>query len=82
MAKAYLVSANWDPAAGAWVARSDDVPGLVAQAESLNLLMERIRAVLPSLLKSHGNIEPGQRSAKVIVRAHSKQHATVVWFDS
>jgi hypothetical protein len=81
MAKAYLVSANWDPAAGVWVAISDDIPGLKATADSLNLLLEKVRAQVPKLLRRNGGLEPGQKSAKVVLRAHSKQQATVVWLE-
>jgi hypothetical protein len=77
MAKAYLVTANWDSEAGVWVAESDDVPGLVAEAESLNVLMEKIGALVPELLELNGALECGQTSAKVIVRAHFEKEAAV-----
>jgi predicted RNase H-like HicB family nuclease len=77
MAKAYLVTANWDSEAGVWVAESNDIPGLVAEAESLNVLMEKIRALAPELLELNGALERGQTSAKVIVRAHFEEEAAV-----
>ncbi len=77
MAKAYLVTANWDSEAGAWVAESGDIPSLVAEAESLNVLMEKIRALAPEPLGLNGGLERGQKSAKVIVRAHFEQEAAV-----
>lgn len=36
----YEVLALWDSEAGVWVAESEDVPGLVAEAESPNVLAE------------------------------------------
>lgn len=77
MAKSYLVTAKWDSEAGVWVAESDDIPGLVTEAESLNVLMEKVRALAPELLELNGGLERGQRSAKVIVRAHFEEQTAV-----
>ena len=46
MSRAYEVEARWDSEAGVWVAESDDVPGLVAEAESMNTLVEKVRVLL------------------------------------
>ncbi|MGH9342833.1 MAG: DUF1902 domain-containing protein [Terriglobia bacterium] len=77
MAKAFLVTAHWDSEAGVWVAESDDIPGLVAEAESLNVLMEKICVLVPELLELNGGLERGQKSAKVILRAHFEEEAAV-----
>ena len=60
MSRTYEVEARWDSAAGVWVAESDDVPGLVAEAESMNALVEKVRVLLPELLELNGAVEPGQ----------------------
>jgi len=44
MSRTYEVQARWDSEAGVWVAESDDIPGLVAEAESMNALVEKVRA--------------------------------------
>ncbi len=44
------VNALWDEEAKVWVASSDDIPGLVTEAASLDKLLERIIAVAPELL--------------------------------
>ena len=49
MSKIYQVQARWDSEAGVWVAESDDVPGLVAEAESPNILREKLRVLIPEL---------------------------------
>ena len=51
------VLAQWDSEAGAWVAESDNVPGLVAEAESPNLLREKPRVLIPELLELNGVLE-------------------------
>jgi len=42
MSRVYQVVARWDCEANAWVAESDDVPGLVAEAESPNILTRKL----------------------------------------
>ena len=37
----YTVKAEWDADASVWVATSDDVPGLVTEAATLERLMEK-----------------------------------------
>lgn len=77
MTKAYLVTANWDSEAEVWVAESEDILGLVAEAESLNVLMKKVRALVPELLELNGGLKRGQKSAKVILRAHFEEEAAV-----
>jgi len=50
----YEVTALWDSEAGVWVAESDDVPGLVAEAESPNDLAQKLRILIPELLEVNG----------------------------
>jgi hypothetical protein len=40
----------WDAEAHVWIATSDDVPGLVVEAESLRSLIKEVRLALPELL--------------------------------
>ncbi len=47
----YHVRASWDNEAAVWVATSDDVPGLVAEAETLEGLLDDIRVLIPELLE-------------------------------
>jgi predicted RNase H-like HicB family nuclease len=51
MSRTYQVDAHWDPEAGVWVAESDDIPGLVAEAESMKSLVEKVRALVPELFE-------------------------------
>lgn len=50
----YEVKAQWDAEAGVWVAESDDVPGLVAEADSPNVLAEKLKTLIPELLELNG----------------------------
>lgn len=77
MSRAYEVAAHWDSEAGVWVAESDDIPGLVAEAESMNALVEKIRVLVPELFELNGGLEPGQETVDVLVRAHHEETASV-----
>lgn len=61
MAKTYTVSAAWDDEAKVWVATSDDVPGLVTEASTLDALVERVHAVAPELLDDNAHLIEGGR---------------------
>lgn len=57
----YEIQAQWDSEAGVWVAESGDVPGLVAEADSPNGLVQKLRTLNPQLLELNG--APGDRTA-------------------
>jgi predicted RNase H-like HicB family nuclease len=52
------VDATWDEEARVWVAESDDVPGLVTEAESLEALLGKLRVLIPELLEENGAWRP------------------------
>lgn len=52
---AYLVRAEWDGEANVWVATSDDVPGLVTEAENLEELRANLREIIPVLLEENAS---------------------------
>ncbi len=60
--KKLLVIAQWDDEASVWVATSDDIPGLVTEAASLDELLERVIAVAPELLEANAHLmdDPGR----------------------
>jgi len=45
------VRALWDDDAKVWVAESDEVPGLVAEAATIDGLLEKLRVRVPELLE-------------------------------
>jgi predicted RNase H-like HicB family nuclease len=46
MARPIVITADWDPEAGVWVATTRDLRGLVTEAETL----EGLRAKLPGMI--------------------------------
>ena len=51
---AYRVDAEWDEAAGVWIATSAEVPGLCAEAASLEALIAIVVDLVPELLVANG----------------------------
>lgn len=52
--KPLFVHAEWDDEARVWVATSDDVPGLVTEAETAEDLVEKLKCLIPELLEANG----------------------------
>jgi predicted RNase H-like HicB family nuclease len=48
-----FVRAEWDDEALVWVATSDDVPGLVTEAETTEALMDKLKIMIPELLDAN-----------------------------
>ena len=56
MDRKLVVTAQWDAEAGVWVATSDDIPGLVTEAATLDDLIKRVVAVAPELLEDNAHL--------------------------
>jgi hypothetical protein len=61
----YEIRAQWDTEAGVRVAESEDVPGLVAEADSPNALAQKLRVLIPELLELNG--VPSDRTANTFI---------------
>lgn len=46
----FTIKANWDAEASVWYVEDSDVPGLVAEGESVEELLEKIKILLPELI--------------------------------
>ncbi|MBU1399124.1 MAG: DUF1902 domain-containing protein [Proteobacteria bacterium] len=47
------VEAFWDEEAKVWVASSDDVPGLITEAATMELLIQKVRILIPELFRAN-----------------------------
>lgn len=55
MAKVHVrITATWDADVAVWVAESDDVPGLATEAPNLDLLVAKLKVMIPELLEANG----------------------------
>jgi len=48
------IQARWDGEANVWLATSDDVPGLVVEADTWPAMINEVQLVLPDLLELSG----------------------------
>ncbi len=55
----YVVKAVWDGDAQVYVATSDDVPGLVAEAETVERLLDELSVLVPELLRANDALPEG-----------------------
>jgi Domain of unknown function (DUF1902) len=54
MSRSITIDARWDEEANVWIATSDDVAGLVVEADTWAAMIEEVRLVLPELLELSG----------------------------
>jgi Domain of unknown function (DUF1902) len=59
--KPFVVHAKWDNDAKVWVATSNDISGLVTEAESMNTLVKKLQAIIPELLNANGYPDGGDK---------------------
>ena len=72
------VFAFWDDEAGVWVARSEQVPGLVTEAETVEELSAELERLIPELLElnaPHRTGSPTTKSPTINLRAERTLHA-------
>ena len=68
------VHAEWDPEAKVWVATSDDVPGLVTEAGTVEALAEKLSVIIPELLEANGKLLGNAvREVPINLIAHREQ---------
>lgn len=64
--KSLVVHAMWDEDAKVWVATSDDVPGLVTEAASLDALVPKLQTMIPEMLDANGYADGDEISFRVL----------------
>lgn len=70
--KQIAVAATWDPEAKVWVAESEDVPGLAAEAESPETLLEKLKTRIPELLELNDSLFREYKSLEVLIQYHGE----------
>jgi predicted RNase H-like HicB family nuclease len=53
-ATALTIRAVWDDEAKVYVAESDDVPGLITEADTVSALVQKLKYLIPELLDENG----------------------------
>ena len=73
--KPYFIHAEWDDEAEVWVATSDDVPGLVAESETIEALVLKLKSLVPELLEANGISVSGDVPFELLTRRFELAHA-------
>lgn len=71
-----IVKAEWDSDAAVWVATSDDVRGLVAEAATLEVLRPKVLAMIADLLEAN-HVVVHEVEIPVHIIAHSIDRMTM-----
>jgi predicted RNase H-like HicB family nuclease len=69
------VRATWDPEASVWVVESDDVPGLVTEADDIEALVAKLKVLIPELLDANGVTLPEQDEVAFVLTASRHERA-------
>ena len=76
--KALFVRAEWDEEAAVWVATSDDVPGLVTEADTTEALLAKLHILIPELLDANGYAEGDAMPFELFTRRFDVAHRAVL----
>jgi predicted RNase H-like HicB family nuclease len=71
MARPIVIHADWDAEAGVWVATTQDVRGLVTEADSIEALRAKLPGMILDLLEENGILDR-PASIEIIARASDR----------
>jgi predicted RNase H-like HicB family nuclease len=74
MARPIIIHADWDAEAGVWVATTQDVRGLVTEADSIEALRAKLPGMILDLLEENGILDR-PASIEIIARASDRLSA-------
>jgi predicted RNase H-like HicB family nuclease len=66
-----VIQASWDDEARVWVATSEDVPGLVTEADTAEELEKKLCVMVPELLEENGLLEKSSNE-RIPFQLHSE----------
>lgn len=72
--KALFTRVEWDEEAEVCVATSDDVPGLVAEADTTEALLMKLRTLVPELLEANGYPDAAKVPFELLARRFDVAH--------
>jgi len=71
MARPIVIHADWDPEAAVWVATTNDLRGLVTEADTIEALREKLPGMILDLLDEYG-VSDLPASIEIIARASDR----------
>ena len=75
MNEIYLVFAEWCYSENIWIASSNDIPGFVAEADSIEALSVKIQSLIPELLLLNHQAAAGEITIEIVARKFVKTHS-------
>jgi predicted RNase H-like HicB family nuclease len=71
MGRSIVIHADWDPEAGVWVATTQDMRGLITEADSIEALRAKLPGMILDLLEEDGIVDR-PASIEIIARASDR----------
>ena len=71
MARPIVIHADWDPEAAVWVATTNDLKGLVTEADTMEALRAKLPGMILDLLEEYGVSDP-PASIEIVARASDR----------
>ena len=72
-----LVKAFWDKEASVWVAESEDITGLITEAETMEQLITKLKILIPEMIEENNSIlGKGYKSSEVLFHLISDRSDT------
>ncbi len=71
MARPIVIHADWDPEAAVWVATTNDLKGLVTEADTIEALRAKLPGMILDLLEEHG-VSDLPASIEIVARASDR----------
>lgn len=68
----FLVFAEWCNTENIWVASSNDIPGFVTEADSIEALSTKLQSLIPELLLLNKQVTEEQITIEIIARKFVK----------
>lgn len=71
MARPIVIHADWDPDAAVWVATTNDLKGLVTEADTVEALRAKLPGMILDLLEEYG-VSDLPASIEIVARASDR----------
>ena len=68
--RTYAVRAKWDNEAQVWVADSEDIPGVAAEAESREKLQARLAVLIPEMIELNNVQVDSNEPLEIVIHYH------------
>ena len=73
MQNRFNVQVTWDAEAKMWVADSDDIPGLAAEAQDERSLRKKLTSLIPELLSLNNVRLRPNKTIEVVLKFHREE---------